>query len=294
MRLSTSTNIIAFDQGRNYAVGMDTSVKVCAEAGYEYLDANLCAHCRPGMPLAGDGWEAWAHGIRALSDSLGVRFTQAHAYWPITYTVHPDGTRTDGELGEELMRRSVIAAEIIGAPWMVVHPLTVFDGDRYSARLSEEYNTAYFGRWAEFYAAHNVGMAIENMNCKSGSMRYAGDPEQLLALIRRIGHPMVGACLDTGHAHLSGVSVPGTVRLLGDVLKATHIADNHQNADEHIAPFAGTIPWADVMRAFRDIGYEHDFSFEIQQLSACYPAEVQTALVRFTLDLGRYLVGMAG
>ncbi|MDL2318119.1 sugar phosphate isomerase/epimerase [Eubacteriales bacterium OttesenSCG-928-A19] len=292
MRLSTSTNIYNFEQGVSYALSMEDSVRVCAEAGYTYIDANLCAQCRKDMPLSLDGWQPWAEGIRRLADSLNVRITQAHAYWHIGYAFSPQGERLDGEWGEELMRRSVVAAQILGVEWMVVHPMSLRRDDLYSASASAAYNYDFFSRWAETYERHSVGMAIENMISRTAQMGYAADVEELAALIDRIDHPMVGACLDTGHAHLSGLDVPASVRLLGKRLKATHIADNHQNTDEHFAPFNGTIPWPEVMKALRDIQYAHDFSFEIQNLTSCYPSAVQRPLIRFSYELGQYLMGL--
>jgi len=292
MRLSTSTNIMTFDTGRNYAVKMEESMRVCREAGYEYLDANLCGQSRPGQPLAAEDWEDWAHRMRALADGLGLKVTQSHAYWPIKYTVYPDGTRSDGELGEELMRRSVIAARILGTEWMVVHPLNVRDEVWTSRGRSFEYNRSYFGRWAEVYAENGVGMAIENMNCTLGRMSYGSSPEDLVELVEAIGNPMVGICLDTGHAHLSGLDVAAAVRRFARHLRATHIADNHGNADEHFAPYNGTVDWPAVMKAFRETGYAHDFSFEIHMLTAPYPVGVQKNLVRFSYELGRHLLSL--
>lgn len=292
MRLSTSTNIHNFDQGAGYQVPMEEAVRLCSLSGYTYLDANLCAFCRTGMPITRDGWEGWAYAVRALSDAKGVCFTQAHAYWEIGGTVNADGTHSDGEWGEAMMHRTVRCAEILGVEWMVVHPLTVRNGNLYSKKRSLEHNHAYFSRWAEAYEKRGIGMAIENMISRSGHMGYCANPEDLLELIHRIGSPRVGACLDTGHAHLSGIDVPGAIRLLGKDLKATHIADNHQNADEHLAPFNGTIPWAEVMRALGDIGYVYDFSFEIQSLTRHYPAAVQEGLIRFSFDLGNHLLSL--
>ena len=74
-------------------------------------------------------------------------------------------------------------------------------------------------------------------------------------------------------------------------LKCTHIAENHGGPkDEHIAPFMGTIDWPALVRALRDTGYENDFSFEIQHLSDRFPKAVQPGLVRFSYELGSYML----
>ena len=293
MRLSTSTNIHVFDQGRPRAVSMEDSVRVCAEAGYQFIDANLCASCRENMPLTRDDWEQWAHQLRRVGDEAGIRFTQAHAYYGIGAKVTPDGVRSDGDQSEILMERSIRTAEILGVSWMVVHPLTVRDGEMYLSRASMEYNRAYYGRWAEEFARHHVGMAIENMSSSAGRRSFSSDPAELKELIERIDHPMVGACLDTGHAYMSGIVPDGAARMLGGHLHALHIADNHKNADEHLIPFQGTIDWPAFMRALRDIGYQDDFSFEAHMFTGCFPASTQKTLVKFSFELGNYLMKLA-
>lgn len=292
MRLSTSTNIFIFDNKENYSIGIEDSVRACARAGYRYLDANLCSQARDGQPLTKDDWEEWARGLRWLGDELSIRFTQAHAYFPYGYTVYPDGSRSDGEFGEELLRRSVIAAEILGCGWAVVHPLTVRAESWFSYKKSYEYNREYYGRWGEFFARHNVGMALENMICANGKVSYCASPDELIELVETLDDPMAGICLDTGHAHVSGVDVAAVVKKFSKHLRATHIADNHRNHDEHFAPFNGTIDWPEVMRAFQESGYSHDFAFEIHHLTSPYPAAVQEELIRFSFGLGKYLFSL--
>ncbi len=51
MKLATSTNIMDFDDKRPYQIPIDVSTRACAKAGYKYVDACLCSHCREGQPL---------------------------------------------------------------------------------------------------------------------------------------------------------------------------------------------------------------------------------------------------
>ena len=293
MRLSTSTNIMVFDQGKPRQITMEAATIACAKAGYKYVDANLCTACRTDQPLTQDNWEEWAHNLRKVADDHGVTFAQSHAYWTVGEEFNPDLSRTDGELGEELMRRSVLTSQILGTRWMVVHPYSIKKGQSwYHYRESFTYNREYFKRWGEYFADHNVGMAIENMARSTQKVPYCARGEELLALIDAIGNPMVQICIYTGHAHLSGINPADMIRLVGSHLKATHIADNHRNTDEHYAPFNGTIDWTDVMKALNEINYQEDFSFEIHNLTSMYPKQVQQKLVDFSYELGQYLVNM--
>ena len=223
----------------------------------------------------------------ALKEELHIQFPQAHAYWTIGEDFLPDGTRSDGELGEELMRRSVLAAEALGVEWMAVHPYSVSRHGGYDYRRSYAYNVEYWKRWGDFYAQHHVGMAIENMN---RATQYGSCAEELLELIDAVDNPAVQICIDTGHANMVGLDVPAMIRQVGTHLKATHINDNHGKTDEHFAPYNGTIPWKETVQALRDIGYQECFAFEIHHLTSMYPKEVQPAQVDFSYALGSYLL----
>ena len=276
MKLATSTNIMDADCNRPYQIPVDVSARACAHAGYQYVDACLCSYCREGQPLRGEHWEEWIAATVALKEELHIQFPQAHAYWTIGEDFLPDGTRSDGELGEELMRRSVLAAEALGVEWMVVHPYSVSRHGGYDYRS-----------WGDFYAQHHVGMAIENMN---RATQYGSCAEELLELIDAVDNPAVQICIDTGHANMVGLDVPAMIRQVGTHLKATHINDNHGKTDEHFAPYNGTIPWKETVQALRDIGYQECFAFEIHHLTSMYPKEVQPAQVDFSYALGSYLL----
>ena len=287
MKLATSTNIMDADCNRPYQIPVDVSARACAHAGYQYVDACLCSYCREGQPLLGEHWEEWIAATVALKEELHIQFPQAHAYWTIGEDFLPDGTRSDGELGEELMRRSVLAAEALGVEWMVVHPYSVSRHGGYDYRRSYAYNVEYWKRWGDFYAQHHVGMAIENMN---RATQYGSCAEELLELIDAVDNPAVQICIDTGHANMVGLDVPAMIRQVGTHLKATHINDNHGKTDEHFAPYNGTIPWKETVQALRDIGYQECFAFEIHHLTSMYPKEVQPAQVDFSYALGSYLL----
>lgn len=292
MRLSTSTNIVNFHMRLPYMAPFEHAVSVCAAAGYRYVDANLCGMCRKGKrfaPMTEDRWEQSVHAWRKLADDIGVTFSQAHAYFSADGPIAPDGV-PGGAFGEEMMRRSVLAAEILGSEWMVVHPVNVVEGDCVLVEETYRYNLEYFRRWHEVFHDHGVGMAIENMTNHPKSPSPFADIATLNRLIDELDAPDIGACLDTGHAFLSGYDPVDCVRQLGHRLKATHIADNKGKEDEHVAPFQGFIPWADVVRALHDINYQNDFAFEIHHLTSAFPLSIQADMVHFSHTLGEYLL----
>ena len=293
MRLSTSTNILSYDWKSPCRVPFEESVAAARAAGYRYLDANLSILCRKGYPAAAlteDGWESLVPGWRALADRIGVKFTQAHAYFSISGPV-PQGAVPGGDFGEEMIRRCVLAAETLGVEWMVIHPFNVLVNGQISAEASYRSNLEYFRRWHRFWHGHHVGMAIENMYHHDTHVNVWGDIDRLIALVDELNEPDIGICLDTGHAWITGYSPAECVYKIGGRLKCTHIADNHGGPnDEHIAPFMGTIDWPALVKALRETGYSNDFSFETHHLTSCYPKAIQPGLVRFSYELGTYLL----
>lgn len=296
MRLSNSTNIVNFDMKIPYQISPDHAISVLAAAGYKYVDMNLCGLSRVGKkiaPMTLDNWEESARYWRKLGDEIGVKFTQSHAYFSVDGPVAPGGV-PGGEMGEELMRRSVLAAEILGSEYMATHPFSIVENGKVLPEASYEANMEYFTRWGKFWHEHGVGMAIENMTAPKNSPTPSpfASPEQMIRLVDDLNKPDIGICLDTGHAFLSGYDPAEFVRKIGSRLRATHIADNHGEKDDHIAPFQGGIDWFEFMKALKEIDYKYDFAFEIQNLTARFPVALQSDLVKFTYTLGQYLVNL--
>ena len=94
--------------------------------------------------------------------------------------------------------------------------------------------------------------------------------------------------------HSQGEVWPETlaaIREVGSRLKCTHINDNHGGpADEHLFPYNGTLDWTKTVRALKEIGYEGDFAYELVPSKA--GADHQPEWLRYTVDMGRYLMGL--
>ena len=90
-----------------------------------------------------------------------------------------------------------------------------------------------------------IRLAIEN--CYD----FTADPENLVRLLGAFPAHLVGACLDTGHAHLGGRTVM-LARLLAPRIFVVHLHDNAAlGKDEHLIPGQGTIPWAELTEVLR-------------------------------------------
>lgn len=111
----------------------------------------------------------------------------------------------------------------------------------------DQANTRYhkeLDRFLPYCEKRSVRIAIENI------MTSGSSTEVLRKLIDEYDSDYLWLCLDTGHANISE-NLPEAIQNCGPRLLTTHIADNYGKADDHLAPYLGTIDWAKAMEAFR-------------------------------------------
>ena len=107
-----------------------------------------------------------------------------------------------------------------------------------------------------------VGLALEVIP------NQIADAPDLVGLIEdRLELSGVGICLDTGHALILG-DVADAVEAASGHLVTTHLHDNKGKTDDHLLPFQGAINWPSVLMAFRKVGYDGVWMFELAALDA--------------------------
>lgn len=80
-------------------------------------------------------------------------------------------------------------------------------------------------------------------------------------LLDEFNHPLVGICLDTGHAALYSTAHQELERS-GNRLLSFHIHDNGLTDDDHLIPFRGKIDWQAFCDALVKNGYEGPLMYE--------------------------------
>lgn len=285
MRLSTSTCIHERVRwGDDLFYTLEDSLRACVKAGYQIIDMNFASYSRGDLPMTQPDWEDWVRKHKDIAHSLNIEWSQGHAHFFSWNGVE------DREWHEELIRRSIIGAGILGVKWLVIHPGSVHDGIWYSYKKSLAENLEAYKRYGELAAKHNVGIAIENMIEGKNKRRYASSTEELIELHDLLDDPLFGICWDTGHAHLNGVDQPASLREIGDRLKALHIDDNYGDRDAHLAPYFGTIEWEPIMQTLKEINYKGDFTFEIHNFANGLPDGLHDQVMRFTYELGNFML----
>ncbi len=255
MKLATTTADF-----RGYAKTIAETVRLFADTGFKHLDLNLYRENHPGSPFlaGGDGWKKIVDDAGAAAAEIGADFCQAHS---------PDGLLFAGkEQRDNLLlstRRSIVACAMLGIKNIVVHAGVnpAFTSDEF-----KRHNRDFYRELFDALEKHGVNALIEN-GCETNSPHYRlRTGAEMKEFLEFVGHPLLHACWDTGHAHLRGMDQYESIITLGEDLRALHIQDNFGNCDSHTAPFCGTCNFDQVLQGLLDAGYGGAFAFEAGNL----------------------------
>ena len=282
MELSTSTNIHQFYKQDYYFFDAVKSIELCKKTGYRAIDISMHSVSIGNKPMAKDDWKDWVYSVRKTIEANNLFPTQAHAFF---FSRKIAQTQEACDRGEKLIRRSIEAAGLLNAPWIVVHPIHGLDVVGLTHNEIFYKNVDYFNRLADYAEKNHIGIAVENMF--EGSFESA---EDLLQLINEVGRQNVGICWDTGHAHLAKQDQVASILALGKRCKALHISDNNGKYDEHMLPYFGSIDWQSIVTALKNSGYEGDFTYEIHNTTKNVPIPLRERLLRYTWEVGQELL----
>lgn len=223
-------------------------------AGFRYIDFSMY-NFTPDCVYMGDNWRGEALRLRELAESLGMRFVQAHSQGgnPLS----GDAAHVDFLLRATL--RSLEICEVLGIPNTVVHNGCA---DGLSKEAWFDANKAFYEKLFPTMERCGVNVLCENSTkANMGSRYFINSGSDMREFIQYVNHPMIHACWDTGHANCEGNQY-GDILALGDELYAIHFNDNRGKADEHVAPFLGTLNYDEVITALVDAGYRGYFTLE--------------------------------
>ena len=111
---------------------------------------------------------------------------------------------------------------------------------------------------AETCADLGVRLAVENL--PPGYL--TSSSSELMSVVEQFPPDIVGVCVDTGHANLTGEGV-ALIERCSDRIVTTHLHDNDGTGDSHLAPGFGTIDWDAVGAALALSAYDGPLMFEV-------------------------------
>ena len=232
------------------AHGFETIEIFATRTHFDYHDERALAELEGHLADA----RLRAHSVHApIADGL------RNGEWGTSYSIATSDDRARRAAVQETTE-SIKAASRLAAGFVVLHlgVPSVFKADARDNRLDAAIRSV-----EELHAVAEplgVRLALEVIP------NQIADAADLVGLLEdRLDLAGLGICLDTGHALLLG-DVTDAVETVSGHLVTTHLHDNHGDADDHLLPFDGAIDWPGVLMAFRKVGYDGVWMFELAAL----------------------------
>jgi sugar phosphate isomerase/epimerase len=204
---------------------------------------------------------------KARIDDLGMEAYSFHA----PFAPHIDITALDAERRKQAIQEIVWAAE--AAAHLEVRYLIIHPGPEEAYRPPPEEHMRRIRNAANSLNSVakrcyelGIGLVFENML----PHLMFGHTSDMMWLMGAMDTVRVGACLDTGHAFLSG-DIHNVMYKLSGHLQVIHANDNHGQNDDHLPPGAGKIQWENLLRELARTDYRGAF---ILELMGNQPADV--------------------
>ena len=266
MKISTEINSAA------NIVGEAKAVELFGKAGFDCWDLSMFEMCRwdrkndcpfdRAHPLKSDNYLAFARELRKIGEAYGMECNQSHAPFP-THKPPVKG----------YLKRAIECTAEAGGKICVIHPVNDW---------SAEQNAEFYFELLPFAKDHGVKIATENMwnwtkaNGLDQAVRAAcSHHNDFVAHLDAVNDDFLVACLDIGHAEMRGLNTSAAemISALGKRLSALHVHDNDRWHDLHQIPFAGSIDWAEVIRALKEIDYRGEMTLEADTYLQAFDAD---------------------
>ncbi len=232
---------------------IDACVALAQERG---LGIELMAFAFPH--ILDRGWQELIAHYRALLAPIDGRLTMHGPFFDMS-PGSVDG-KINGLTVERYQHALRIGAEL-GVRIVVFHAnfIAAIRTDDYR-RGWQERNVAFWGAMADYAAQHGIVIAIENM--------WEFDPDIIGAVLRRVDHPHLRACLDVGHAHLfSQIAFDDWLTVLGPYIVHTHINNNPGDIDLHQGLLNGVLDYRQLLPKLRALPLRPSMTLEMDSVA---------------------------
>jgi len=263
------------------------AIELIKQAGFDAIDYSYYYEKECDQVL-GEKYREYAEELRARLDLVGISCNQAHAPFNFKYGMNRDVS----EQKYLNIVRSMESASILGAKNIIVHSISVPEDVDF-----EEYNIQYYSSFIPYCEAFNIHVAVENLfkrdTKRNRIIGKLGSPQELNRVIKKINSPWIVACVDVGHAALTGYEPEDFISQVDPhILKCLHVQDNDYLGDRHTLPYLASLNWSAIMTSLKERGYEGDLTFEIVTYLERFPKELVPDALKFAAVVGKHLVSI--
>jgi hexulose-6-phosphate isomerase len=231
---------------------IERTLKVSSEIGYDGVELNLDEKM---LELS----KRERKTVAERADSLGLKLPSlcSPLFWKYNLA---DPDKNVRKRGIEVVKEGCEFASDIGASVFLVVPAVAVQGMPYE----ETWKIAKKSISEAAPIAEDCGVLIGIENVWN---RFLYSPLEFRRFIEEINHPNVKAYFDVGNIHF--LSFPQQwIRHLSDLIVCIHVKDFQRSTLQFEPLLQGDVPWTEVMKALRDIGYDGFLNVEVSP----YPA----------------------
>ena len=291
--------------------GVREGYKMIADAGFQAVDWNIdhawnnrgvlerkngkVVRCIFDQPME-EIFDFYREELDAMKEN-GLVIGQAHAPFPAYKTDDPDWF----EYAIHIYKKCIEFCEKVGCPHLVIHGISRCKAEpQLTPALIDELNDRLYESLLEVLKGKKIVVCMENLfSGRSPDRRVAGhcaDATEAAAYIDKMnekaGRKAFALCLDTGHLFLLHKDFRDYTRKLGERIAILHVHDNSAQADDHIAPYAGALPWAEFCEGLHNAGYRGNMNFETFNAydTGKVPRELVPEFLRHIAVIGNYFI----
>jgi len=276
--------------GMRKLFGDEEALRVISAAGFEAVDFSFYYGAEDYVMYT-DAYGETAKHLRSVMDEAGIVCNQAHAPFSLGYG-------KEWNCNEPEYRKivqSLEAAAILGAEQIVVHSIGLPEERR---KEEFDYNYQFYKSLEPYAEKYGIRIAVENLFYRDSKRNRIGGrlntPEELCAMVKALNSPWFTACVDLGHASLTGLTPEAFVAgMEPGVLKCLHVQDTDFRDDRHWLPFQGNFNWPGIMAALRSVDYDGDLTFELTRYLNTLPPELARDALVFAHRVGEHLVNLS-
>jgi L-ribulose-5-phosphate 3-epimerase len=225
----------------------DKVLNVSAQIGYDGVELNL-----DEQTLKLPKKEKKAIAEKAASLELELPSLCSGLFWKYNLASPDENARTRGT---DIMKAGCEFASDIGASVFLVVPAVATPEVSYRKMWKLSRNCILEA--AQTAEDYGVTLAIENV-----WNRFLYSPLEFRRFIEEINHPHVKAYFDVGNIFLLGFPQQW-IRHLSDLIACVHVKDFKRSTLQFVPLLEGDIPWSEVTRAFREVGYNGFLNVEV-------------------------------
>lgn len=233
--------------------GAVEAMRLAKDAGFDGIELAMDG----SGDLTPDTTDAQLAELKAAAAEIGIALPSVASglYWEHSFTSDDPAER---QRAHDTAVAEMRCAKGLGADTVLVVPGSVsveFVPERPVVPYDVAYDRALeeMRRLAPVAEEMRIHIGIENVWNK-----LLLSPLEMRDFIDKVGSPWVGSYFDVGNVVFSGYP-EHWIRILGKRIKKVHFKDYRRNPGGlncFLDLLAGDVNWPEVMRAFRDIGYD--------------------------------------